>query len=199
MKSANLNWAVHAFGSVSELTPPRSAPSGSTVIVLCAQGRDGVAVERDIALLSSNAADIPIVVVSDSEDVGHVIAALNCGARGYIPTSVKLNVAVEALRLVAAGGTFVPASCLVPSVPAADTATPAARPPLPSVRLTPRQRAVLEALRLGKANKQIAYELNMREGTVKAHVRDIMKRLRARNRTEVALLASHGRLDSGEP
>jgi DNA-binding NarL/FixJ family response regulator len=45
---------------------------------------------------------------------------------------------------------------------------------------------VLRALREGKANKIIAYELNMRESTVKVHVRNIMKRLNARNRTEVA-------------
>jgi DNA-binding NarL/FixJ family response regulator len=55
---------------------------------------------------------------------------------------------------------------------------------------TARQTAVVEALRRGKANKIIAYELNMRESTVKVHVRNIMKKLRARNRTEVAFMTS---------
>ena len=55
---------------------------------------------------------------------------------------------------------------------------------------TSRQLAVIEALRKGKANKIIAYELNMRESTVKVHVRNIMKKLKARNRTEVAYLAN---------
>jgi DNA-binding NarL/FixJ family response regulator len=49
---------------------------------------------------------------------------------------------------------------------------------------------VVEALRMGKANKTIAYELNMCESTVKVHVRNIMKRLKARNRTQVAYLTS---------
>ena len=55
-------------------------------------------------------------------------------------------------------------------------------------RVEERQEAVVEALRQGKANKIIAYELNMQESTVKVHVRNIMKKLNAKNRTEVAYL-----------
>ena len=51
---------------------------------------------------------------------------------------------------------------------------------------TARQAAVVEALQRNKANKIIAYELKMRESTVKVHVRNIMKKLHATNRTEVA-------------
>lgn len=53
--------------------------------------------------------------------------------------------------------------------------------------LTARQIAVGEAIRQGKANKQIAYELDMRESTVKVHIRNIMKKLNAKNRTDVAV------------
>jgi DNA-binding NarL/FixJ family response regulator len=53
---------------------------------------------------------------------------------------------------------------------------------------TPRQTAVVESLRRGKANKVIAFELNMCESTVKVHVRNVMRKLKARNRTEVAFL-----------
>ena len=49
---------------------------------------------------------------------------------------------------------------------------------------------VVEEIRHGKANKQIAYELNMSEHTVKVHLRHIMRKLKARNRTEVAVLSS---------
>lgn len=51
---------------------------------------------------------------------------------------------------------------------------------------TARQSAVAEGLRRGKANKIIAYELNLCESTVKVHIRNIMKKLGATNRTEVA-------------
>src|SRR5690606_26939929 len=60
---------------------------------------------------------------------------------------------------------------------------------LSNSRLTLRQHEVLEGLRYGKSNKHIARELNMQEATVKVHVRQIMRKLGASNRTQVALLA----------
>jgi DNA-binding NarL/FixJ family response regulator len=62
---------------------------------------------------------------------------------------------------------------------------------------TARQAAVVEALRRGKENKIIAYELNMRESTVKMHIKNIMKKLKARNRTEVAFIANEIMQNSG--
>jgi DNA-binding NarL/FixJ family response regulator len=58
----------------------------------------------------------------------------------------------------------------------------------PHAMFTDRQFAVIEKLREGKANKIIAHELNMRESTVKVHIRNIMRKLRATNRTQVAYL-----------
>jgi DNA-binding NarL/FixJ family response regulator len=55
---------------------------------------------------------------------------------------------------------------------------------------TSKQRSVIEGLRRGKPNKAIAYELNMCESTVKVHVRNVMKKLGARSRTEAALILS---------
>jgi DNA-binding NarL/FixJ family response regulator len=54
---------------------------------------------------------------------------------------------------------------------------------------SPRQRQVLERLNEGKQNKIIAYELGMAESTVKVHIRHIMKKLNARNRTQVVLMS----------
>jgi DNA-binding NarL/FixJ family response regulator len=122
------------------------------------------------------------------EDADHDRIALESGAKGYIPTSLSLDMAVGAMQFVEAGGTFVPASTLT-----ARTRTggeiQGQKGPLAGL-FTERQAAVLECLRKGKANKQIAYELSMREGTVKVHVRNIMKKLKARNRTEVAVLTN---------
>jgi DNA-binding NarL/FixJ family response regulator len=60
-----------------------------------------------------------------------------------------------------------------------------------SALLTERQMEVVEEIRHGKANKQIAYELKMSEHTVKVHLRHIMRKLKARNRTEVAVLSGN--------
>src|SRR4029077_8673075 len=115
-------------------------------------------------------------------DFDHIVGALKRGARGYIPSSLSFKVAVEAVRLVEAGGVFVPASSLADR----DRHTAA---PKGTVALTERQMMVLEEIRHGKANKQIAYALKMSEHTVKLHLRHIMRKLNARNRTEVAVLS----------
>ena len=132
-----------------------------------------------------SADDAPRIVVSDSEDYDQATSAVEDGAKGFIPTSVSLDVAVQAVRLVEAGGTFIPATMLVQSQKAklGNGENGRDRGEL----FTVRQAAVLAALHQGRANKQIAYQLQMSEATVKVHVREIMKKVGARNRTEVVL------------
>lgn len=126
----------------------------------------------------------PIIVLADSDDPTEIIGVLECGAGGYIPSSVSIDVCIEAIALAMAGGIFVPASCLLAMRQFINTAASTAGP-LNGI-FTARQAEVVEALRRGKANKIIAYELNMRESTVKVHIRNIMKKVKATNRTEVA-------------
>ncbi len=165
-----------------------ATPAG--VVLLCTEsGPKDPEVQRQIALLAQ-AGRWPVVLLADQEDLGSVMDALELGVRGYIPTSVPFEIAVEAIRLVKVGGTFVPASSLLRSRQLAET--PAADEPPSSEMFTARQAAVVEALRRGKANKIIAHELNMRESTVKVHVRNIMKKLKAKNRTEVAFMTNGG-------
>lgn len=180
--------AIHnvvAFTSAEEWRLAAADHPTPAVIVLSTEGRKDVEIEQDIALLS-NGMTIPIIIVSDAEDVDHILSALDSGARGYIPTSVTLDVAVEAMRLVEAGGTFIPANSFAARRRKADSAE-SDEQQQKSV-FTTRQTAVLTALQKGQANKQIAYALNMQEGTVKVHIRNIMKKLNAKNRTEVAIL-----------
>jgi DNA-binding NarL/FixJ family response regulator len=127
-------------------------------------------------------ASVPVVVQSNDRPGHQVLELLKIGVHGFIPTSVSTEVAVQVLRLVCAGGTFVPSNCLLPDKMQGATDN--------SGFLTGRQIQVVEAIRQGKPNKIIAYELNMCESTVKVHVRAIMKKLKARNRTEVAYLYS---------
>jgi DNA-binding NarL/FixJ family response regulator len=108
--------------------------------------------------------------------------------RGYVPTSFSLDTAMQAMDLVRAGGTFVPASSLIAAHHAPEDAQAGAQKT--NGLFTTRQAAVIDALRRGKPNKIIAFELKMRESTVKVHVRNIMKKLKATNRTQVAYLAT---------
>jgi DNA-binding NarL/FixJ family response regulator len=164
---------------------PRAGPGA--VIVLCTAERTETEVDRDIALLSQAAADDSLVILSDREDAVSVLDALDKGARGYITTSMAFDVAVQVISLVRAGGTFVPACSLIASRDSIGKLPLASEKPRSGL-FTAKQMTVVESLRQGKPNKIIAYELNLCESTVKVHVRNIMKKLRAKNRTEVAFL-----------
>ena len=128
--------------------------------------------------------EVPLAVLSDREDPGNIREAFSRGVRGYVPTSLASQVAIEALRLVCVGGTYAPAVALL---------SQAERPPVTEgesliAGFTQRQSQILDCLQRGMANKLIAYELNMCESTVKVHIRNIMKKLNATNRTQVAYL-----------
>jgi DNA-binding NarL/FixJ family response regulator len=161
---------------------------GSLVVICAGSSTSDVEVCREALIrLSESSRRIPSILLSDSENPDRIVDALAQGARGYIPTSVALDIAIEAMRLVRAGGTFVPANSLVSMRRSSDGSIPNQ---IGDIKLTIRQTAVVEALRRGKANKIIAYELNMCESTVKVHVRNIMRKFKATNRTEVAFKAS---------
>jgi len=129
----------------------------------------------------------PVVVLCGADSIESILAAFEIGARGYIPTaSTTLKLAVEIMHLVKAGGTFVPPSSLPERKGSRQGTT---RSATTTLQFTERQLAVLVRLKRGKTNKIIAHELTMSESTVKVHVRKIMKKLNATNRTEVACRA----------
>jgi DNA-binding NarL/FixJ family response regulator len=180
--------AVVAFSSLTEWQEVEKNYPPAAIIILCNHSRRpaGISIERDLSFVSQEGMVVPVVLISDEDDAERVMAALKRGVQGYIPTSFTLDTAIEAIRFVEAGGTFVPASTLT-SRPRTGDAFPGKEAPLGKL-FTAQQVAVLECLQKGKANKEIAYELSMSEGTVKVHVQKIMKKLNARNRTEVAIL-----------
>lgn len=162
----------------------------ATLVVLCLpSGKPLPDTQKKLALLRQSPRSAPVVVMADpSDDVELIAWMLDQGARGYIATDLPLDVAFQAMRLVSAGGAYVPAGCVQRA--RRQLGAPAPKPDPISQMFTARQAAVVEALRRGKANKTIAYELNMHESTVKVHVRNIMKKLKARNRTEVAYMTN---------
>lgn len=178
---------VTTFPCVSTWLEQRE--SGPSLVLICTSGlpKEREAAELDLLLTQPNPA-VQVVVVGDSEAPEHIFAVLDKGARGYIPTSLFLNIAVEALRLVRAGGVFFPANTVLLMQRDPRSVEPKSEPRFHN--LTPKETAVIEMIRKGKANKTIAYDLNMCENTVKVHVRNIMKKLRARNRTQIAFIAS---------
>jgi len=142
---------------------------------------------RNLPAMQQAEPELRVAVLSDLESRDNIIAALRHGVSGYLLTSLSLKVASEVIRLVHAGGTFVPSSALL----AADMPATSERNAMslaPRLRgFTPRQIEVLSRLREGKQNKAIAFELNMAESTVKVHLHHIMQKLQAANRMQVVL------------
>ena len=135
---------------------------------------------------------LPVVVISASDDRANVMAALDLGAMGYIPKTLSSTVILGALRLVASGGIYVPSSVLRregETAPAHSEKAPAEQR-MADIAFTERQTEILCLLLKGLPNKLICREMNLAEGTVKVHISAILKILGVANRTQAVLAAS---------
>ncbi|OWV84534.1 response regulator transcription factor [Rhizobium sp. R693] len=190
LKANGLGMAAHAVGSIAEWQRKRDTcrPVGAVLLNIAGRKADEAALSEEIATITSELAPAPVVILADGDDLGQTLKMLQYGARGFIPTSVGIEVCVEAIALAVAGGTFILAgNSFSPTAAATVESSQQQQRPKELTRIfTLRQAEVVQALRKGKANKIIAYELNLRESTVKVHIRNIMKKLKATNRTEVA-------------
>jgi len=152
--------------------------------------RDGFAV---LSELRQSYPAISVVVLSGQQDHDSVVKAFELGALGFITKSGQRDVLLSALRLVFAGGTYIPPEAIEreekpspkPAVSrlGAETAhvTPA------DLGLTGRQLDVLALMMEGKGNKEICRALNLAEPTVKNHVTAILKALKVTNRTAAVI------------
>lgn len=159
-----------------------SAPVDIAVLDLNMPGMDGVG---GIARFHSAWPEVPVVLMSGMAGRDDVTAAIDAGARGFLPKTLKASAFVTALRLVLAGEVFVPYGDL--PEPATAGPAPAQAAVLPA--LTRRESDVLRGLLQGWSNKEIARDLDLQEVTIKLHVKSVCRKLEARNRTEAALRA----------
>ena len=150
---------------------------------------------RELGAIRRRYERVRIIVLSDLIDASAAFAAIGHGANGYFPTSLSLDILVAAFGLVLAGGTFIPTELIVPHAlpPQADRRAAATELQMPKDRsFTSRELQVVTRLKEGKPNKIIAHELEISISTVKVHIRNIMKKLHATNRTQVVLLTVAG-------
>jgi len=150
--------------------------------------------------------DVPLVVMSGSQDAALVAACLQAGARGFLPKGGEAEILDHALPIILGGGIYAPlprpataTATATASAPTASAAPPSKPPPLPHgavEALTDRQREILLLLLQGQSNKEIARSLGIVEGTIKVHLRSVMQRLGVRNRTQLALMAASAGLGS---
>ena len=156
-----------------------------------------------VARLRSEAPGLPVIVLSGSEDAELMRALMDLGVLGFIPKAYSPDVMLSAIRLVLAGGLYIPPQLLASAQAQGwqpGAAQSAGREPgahageahsLDGLRqlLTERQVDVMRLLSQGKPNKLIARDLGISEGTVKIHLAAIFRALNVRNRVE-AVVAS---------
>lgn len=133
---------------------------------------------------------LPVAIVSADDDPQTIAAALRYGAQGFISKSTEAAQIGRAVETVLAGEIYTPPGYHPPrGAPSGDEDLLIARR---IADLTPQQFRVLGALCSGQLNKQIAYDLDVSEATVKAHVTAILRKLGVATRTQAVLAA--GRL-----
>jgi two-component system nitrate/nitrite response regulator NarL len=142
-----------------------------------------------IPLFANRCPQLPLIVLSSSEDPNDVRLALKSGACGYVPKSASPQNILSALRLVLAGEIYVPPLMLDIDRTTADESIRAAREV--GERLTERQAEVLRQLCRGLSNKEISRALDLSEKTTKSHITAIFKALGVVNRTQAASAARH--------
>ena len=126
-----------------------------------------------------------VVMLTASEDKDELLAALKCGARGYVLKGVSGNELADVLRAAVAGEVYVTPSMAV-EVLVSLTRGPA---PDPLQELTERERRILELIGCGKTNREIGAAIHLSEKTIKHYVTNIMHKLQVRSRVEAALVA----------
>lgn len=165
-------------------------------LVLLDLGLPGTPGLEVLARIRQDRPDLPVVMLSASERPDDVIEAVRRGARGFVPKTMSSRTLMAALRFVLDGQVYLPPSVFVH--PAADDGVES-RPiahlwpeerPLPDpadLGLTDRQMQVLRFIVEGRSNKHIARDLDIAEGTVKAHVAVVLRALKVVNRVQAIL------------
>ena len=171
--------------SLNSLTA-KLADDDSCDLVLLDLRMPGVQGLSGLIYLRSQYPNIPVVIVSASEEAGIVQKSLDLGASGFIPKSSGTTVIIEAVETVLDGGVWTPpwAHGGLPGDP--EIAAIARR----VASLTAQQIRVLMMLKEGLLNKQIAHALDVSEATVKAHVSAILLKLGVASRTQAVIAAS---------
>ncbi len=177
-------------GSLDELTG-RLAADGNVDLILLDLSMPGVQGLSGLLYLRAEHPEIPVVVVSASEDPATIRGAIEFGASGYVPKSQPVDRIRTAVRKVLEGEIWVPPEIGIEGQ-GEETSELVAR----LSTLTPQQVRVLMMLGEGLLNKQIAYRLNVSEATIKAHVSAILQKLGVDSRTQAVIAIN--KLDSGD-
>jgi DNA-binding NarL/FixJ family response regulator len=182
---------IFEAGDLDETTA-HLAQGADVSLVLLDLSMPGMRGFSGLTYLRAQYPSIPVLVVSGNDDPVVMRRCVDFGASGFLPKTSDVEQMRQAIRTVLDGGTWTP--------PDVDLAKPIDDETGQVIRklssLTPQQVRVLMMLSEGLLNKQIAYELDVSEATVKAHVSAILTKLGVESRTQAVILAS--KIESGQ-
>lgn len=196
IESIDPELSVVEADSVSRITSLLEQSSRPSVVLYNLVLTDSQGIDF-VGTLSRSIKDIPLVVMCDKDDPELMRGCLERGAKAFLPSTTPGPLLVAILHLVIAGGSYTPPDLLLDFSAGrlrSDSGEDASIRRQAAITenfpmLTPRQRDVLVLLSLGRSNREIADSLDMCENTVKAHVKQVMRKLQADNRTQAALMA----------
>lgn len=198
------------LGLEADLRVVGTAHDGPSGLALCrAERPDVVLLDLDLPgigglqvlqALAGELPDVRVVMLTGTDDRERVLESLRCGALGYLSKKQPVSEVVDAVRRAHRGDPVLGAGALRAVLDQLATLPPAAASPAPvspapvssapgQVHLSPREREVLAHLSEGRSNAEIADLLVVSENTVKAHVSNLLRKLTARDRLQLALLA----------
>jgi len=190
----------------------QEAANGQGVLKLVSQSSDYQLILLDLFMpdskgfsllqkLCDNYTDIPVIILSASEDKKHIRRALDFGASGFVPKSTPPAIFVNAIKLVLSGGIYIPQNVVrrVNESTVASQGNDGSATAIDNKKvndcLTKRQREVLDLLAKGKQNKEIANFFGISENTVKLHVSAVFRALGVNNRTQAVIAAQQSDFD----
>ena len=182
---------ISEAGSLDELSQILGANSDTDLILLDLK-MPGVKGSAGMIYLRAQYPEIPVVVVSSTEDPGTINRCIELGASGFIPKSQPVDALRNAVKDVFAGGVWTPPDLDLTGVGDDETVDLISR----LATLTPQQVRVLMMLGEGLRIKQIAYQLGVSEATVKAHVSAILQKLGVDSRTQAVI--AMGKIEGSE-
>ncbi len=156
-----------------------------TDLVLLDLAMPGVSGLTGLITLRADHPAVPVIVVSASDDGATINRAMSLGASGFVSKSASVDSIREAINVVLDGGIWRPAEA---DMSEADAEISDLLKRLST--LTPQQTRVLSMISQGLLNKQIAYELDVSEATVKAHVSAVLQKLNVDSRTQAVIVLS---------
>ena len=175
LTASDVDEALEAIGAHLDLD--------AVLVDLSMPGIDGFS---GIAAFGKLRPELPVIVISSSENPADVRRSLRAGALGYIPKSTPARAMMSAVQFVLEGNVYVPPAVFIGGESADAPETLAANVPETPSQLTPRQLDVLRLICDGRANKEIATALDLSDKTVTAHVTTICKTLGVVNRTQAS-------------